>query len=409
MTTLVFQVNYEDRQVVSARWCAFDRSGTQLSEGEGELIELASFVETLSDGTKDEMNIVALLPDRDVLYVRTRIPGNNKNRISRAAPYAIEQLLTNDIENMHVAIGDFVKGEVIPVAALENEYFANTLQTIREAGIEPHCVSTLGLLTPVDPNEVAVLINGDTAVIRTYDQMAEVSIDVLPQLLPGLISSSEDEQEIFIRFVTDTPTTEAFDTWSQTLSYAASEVINHSVVGYVIEKYDIDSAFNLLQGKYESTDIYTITRSKWAEVASVVMVCLVVSSVVLGVEGYWAEHNADLLRSSGNDLYQKIFDEPNAFGNPADKMQERMGLATGPTEGFSRMLSIVASSSNNDEVTNLWYRDAEGKLSVSLRLRNYDRLDSLKEAMQQDGTAVDIRTAEQRDNVVIANLDLRLQ
>ena len=53
-------------------------------------------------------------------------------------------------------------------------------------------------------------------------------------------------------------------------------------------------------------------------------------------------------------------------------------------------------------------RDLEEKLTVLLRVNTYDRLDVLKEEFEKMGTSVEIRTAEQRNNVVIANLDLTL-
>lgn len=408
MTILAVQVQYEDREISEVSWHAYDKDQQQIGVGKGSLEELSSDVESLSADIKDELTIIALLPDKETLFVRTRIPGSNRNRIRRAAPYSIEQYLTEDIDGMHVAIGDFAKGELIPVAAYEDGLFSQTLEAFREAGIEPNVVSTMGLLTRANPNEVVVLLESGSAVIRTYEQMAQVEMDVLPELLPTLLTSYDEEDDIQIRFVTNAPTTEAFDAWSQSLSYAESEVIKLSPHEYVVREFDEDSTFNLLQGDYERTDIFAVTRSKWGEVASVAMVCLVVTSIVLGVEGYWAEHNSDLLRNSGNELYERIFGEPNAFGNPATKMQARMGLAMGSAEGFGRLLTIVAASSSNDELTNLWYRDAEQELSASFRIRNYERLDALKEKMEQGGSIVEIRTAEQREDVVIANLELRL-
>ena len=408
MTTLTIQIQYEERAIGTIRWQAFDEDHEQTAVGDGSLEELSSFVESLSSDIKEELMVIALLPDKETLYVRTRIPGGNRNRIRRAAPYSIEQYLTEDIDSMHVAIGEFGKGELIPVAAYEDSLFAQTLEALREAGIEPNVVSTIGLMANANPNEVVVLLENGSAVIRTYEQMAQVDMDVLPELLPSLLSNYDEEDDLQIRFVTNSATTEAFDTWSQSLSYAESKVIKLSPTEYVVREFEEDSTFNLLQGDYERTDIYAVTRSKWGEVASVSMVCLVVTSIVLGVEGYWAEHNSDLLRDSANELYERIFDEPNPFGNPATKMQARMGLAMGSAEGFGRLLTIVAGSSSSDELTNLWYRDAEQELSASFRIRNYERLDAIKEKMEQGGSIVAIRTAEQREDVVIANLELRL-
>ena len=158
-----------------------------------------------------------------------------------------------------------------------------------------------------------------------------------------------------LRFVTDASTTEAFDAWSRTFAYADTQVLAESPLDFVAARYDEDTAFNLLQGAYESTDIYSETLSKWSEVAVVAMTCLLASSLVLGVEGYWARHHMDLIRDAGNELYESIFDEPNTFGSPAARMQERVGLASGSSNRFERLLAGVAASVKGDELTSLWY------------------------------------------------------
>lgn len=408
MTTLAIQIGLAHGEGDDVRWTSLDDSGGRLDQGSDTLADLSAKVDEWEENDGARPRIVVLLPDQELLYVRTRIPGTNRNRIRQAAPFSIEQYLTEDVEHMHVAVGPFSRGELIPVAAVRDDLFNEILEALTEAGLEPEGITSLGLLANAQEDEVVVLLEGDIGLVRTHHQMAAVDAAAIPELVGTVVSTFDEDAELAYRVVIDSPPSTAVSDWIGSLPEEDTELVQRSPVDFLVGEIDLDEAFNLLQGAYEKSDIYTTTRSKWGEVATVAMVCLCVGCAVLGVEGYWAKYQAQLLRDSGNELYQALFDEPNPFGSPALRMQERLGLAESPGEGFGQLMQALAGAATTTELTNIWYRDTDRQLSASLQLASYDRLDDFKATVEGLGVLVNIRTAEQRDSVVVANLELTL-
>ena len=66
---------------------------------------LAETVAAHAPWASDPARVVVFVAAADVLLLGARVPGRNPAQIRQAAPYAVEEFLTEDIDSMHVACG----------------------------------------------------------------------------------------------------------------------------------------------------------------------------------------------------------------------------------------------------------------------------------------------------------------
>ena len=51
------------------------------------------------------LRITVLVPGTECLLSRVQIPGRNRQKLLRAVPFALEEQLSDEVENLHFAIG----------------------------------------------------------------------------------------------------------------------------------------------------------------------------------------------------------------------------------------------------------------------------------------------------------------
>ncbi len=84
--------------------------------------------------------VVILLPNSDVVLTSVNIPSKNKKQLYQAIPYALEDTLAEDIENLHFAIHQETALADSHVAIINRERLDLTITLLRKKGITPHFI-----------------------------------------------------------------------------------------------------------------------------------------------------------------------------------------------------------------------------------------------------------------------------
>ncbi len=112
----------------AADWIAVDGNGTRISPPvTGPLAEAAQDVANRT--------VIALVPAATVLNTSVNIPIRSGSRLLAALPFALEEYLAEDVENLHFAAGVRSETGVLPVAVVTHELMQEWLQRLEEAGI----------------------------------------------------------------------------------------------------------------------------------------------------------------------------------------------------------------------------------------------------------------------------------
>jgi len=112
------------------QWIAVDDSGARLgSPASGSLPDAANDI--------GERKVIALVPAVDVLTTTVEIPLKSNARIQAALPFALEEFLADDVENLHFAAGARRDSQKIPASVVRREKMNAWIEALTDAGIAP--------------------------------------------------------------------------------------------------------------------------------------------------------------------------------------------------------------------------------------------------------------------------------
>lgn len=125
------------------RWARTDAQGQVVDSGVAD--SLAAIVPPRG------AHVVAVVPGEDVLTRRINLPARNRTQALAAAPYALEESLSTDVERLHFALLDWNATGDTTVAIVAQTRMDAWQETLRVAGHEPDALLPDYLLVPAHP------------------------------------------------------------------------------------------------------------------------------------------------------------------------------------------------------------------------------------------------------------------
>jgi len=153
-----------------------------------ELEELAGLVKS-QDEFQNPANVTIISPAEDVLWVQCQVPGRSVSQIRRALPFAVEEFLADDLEDMHIAYGSIARGKSVDCIAISKGRMRTWLSFLADLGIKPGRLVVDGMLLPINAGKGAILIDDDRVLVRTQTQLAVVNrtdLAMVTELIPDV-------------------------------------------------------------------------------------------------------------------------------------------------------------------------------------------------------------------------------
>ena len=123
---LVIRLGVDREQAAS--WIAVDSNGTRTSQPVTG--PLASAARDVAD-----RSVIVLVPATTVLTTAVNIPVKGGSRLRAALPFALEEQLADDIEDLHFAAGTRRDSGQVPVAVVAHEQMSEWLEQLDAAGL----------------------------------------------------------------------------------------------------------------------------------------------------------------------------------------------------------------------------------------------------------------------------------
>lgn len=114
--------------------------------------------------------IAVILPASEALATDSDAPAKGAAKLAQVVPYALEERVADEIENLHFAIGerDSTTGRV-PVVVVARARIDARLAELRAAGLNPQAIYSEATLLPAMPGQMIALIDGDSLTVRLAD------------------------------------------------------------------------------------------------------------------------------------------------------------------------------------------------------------------------------------------------
>lgn len=111
--------------------------------------------------------VIVIVPGTDVLTTESEAPAKNAAKLAQVIPFALEERVADEIEDLHFAIGerDSATGRV-PVTVVSRARIEGWLTELRTAGLNPQAIYPDAALLPAMPGQLIALLDNDSLTLR---------------------------------------------------------------------------------------------------------------------------------------------------------------------------------------------------------------------------------------------------
>lgn len=394
-------------------WYVQGEEGEESIEGESHIVDLQSDLEEHREGTRFNATVL-FLDDSYTLFVREEVPGRSVPQIRRALPFAVENYLSDDLENTHIAHGSISRGSAVDCIAINSELLGNILQALKLSDVYPTVCTTFGMQIPrpEEEHDVHIVMDNDSAWIRTTEQLALVNRDTLADAV-HLISGNRETVPALKIWNFGDGNNDFYDE-----SMYEPELFDNrglSLVSFAREQYIANDCVNLLQGKYSSKENATVNVRRWIMTGVFGLICLYAYIALQAAEGVWAMFKVNAVQDEMKAQFVEVYDEQPRGSNIAQQMRTRLGVAGDATREFDvlieRLAEVVSSPVHSPSIKSIRYSAALNELNVEYFVSDYEAMDSFIDALKSDSKFKVTRgnAQAQTENLIQATLKVSLQ
>ena len=358
--------------------------------------------------------VVVLVPASDVLLSAANVPTQNKQRLLKAVPYAMEEELAGDVEELHFSVGDSEGEGMLAVAVVDRQLMDDWQEMLKSAGISADVVMSELSAVPVTEDAWTLLLDGNNALLRGSDYRGLVAdVENLGVILPLVLKDQADELPATVNVWHDE------DNRGVTPLIPEEIEVNHeqldsgllSLVGN--KPLVLDKAINLLQGDYSRREQIGKLWRPWRYAAALAGVLFVLQLGLSVSESSKLEEEYNALKAEANQIYKNTFPNAKRIVNVKAQMQQELDKlkGSGPVKKVNFLNLLADSGTAFKQTSGLVLRSIRyknGALDVELEVPNLQALDQLKQKIsQKKGLSVEIQSAASRKNVVQGRLQIK--
>jgi general secretion pathway protein L len=372
----------------AASWIVADSNGTRRSAPRtGPLAEAAQDV--------GDRAVIVLVPATDTSTLTADLPARG-GRLRSALPYALEDHVADEIEDLHFAAGERFPSGRLPVVVVARAKMQDWLDRLEEAGIRPTRLVPENHGLAYVPNTLSLLASGGQVIFNDGSELEFVMQDVGPAdalAAAGVLSADETGDATSSRHLLvycETADQQQYDSdWTFLRGQLDGVDINLLADG-VLPRLAVTVAsgagVNLLQGRYgESTDAAAVLRP-WRYAAALLLALGILGLAGKGVDYFRLAAEESALKEQFAAEYRKI--RPNDSGEVLDPMgtvisiRRALGGSASADPVFLpslQQLAIAVRDNNAAAIQAISYR--AGVVDVRLTAPDVATLDRIRQSV----------------------------
>jgi general secretion pathway protein L len=379
---------------------------------------------TLAAAVSRTGKVVALAPATQILLAEPELPPGSGVKLARAVPFALEELLTEDIDHLSFAIGRRRPQGGTPVAAVSRSVLQGWIADLNAAGLEPLAMYPDISLMPENPGQTVLwLEKGRLAVRRPGALPFAVELSPVSDALvvAGVIGDPLDTEsepkvpESAVLYVTREDWAKAQSEFEQIADKFDSfkvQLLADGPLPWLARGLQTTEAVNLLQGDFARTTDFGARWRQWRIAALLAVGLLVVHVAAQALQIRQAKHETAALDGQIASVFSSAMPaEP--LQDPRRQMQSRLNRirqsGAGPEE-FLRSLKVLSGAiavAPKTTIDALSYR--EDSLDMKVSAPSLAALSQLSQLIDKQGMTAEIQSSTPVANGVEAHIQLRGQ
>jgi general secretion pathway protein L len=386
------------RDGASPQWMVCNSDGHVIVNAmSGELLQAA----TMSLGRQ----VAVILPSGEALVTESDAPPKSAAKLAQIIPYALEERVADEIENLHFALGDRdpTTGRV-PVVVIDRERVNERLAELRAAGLDPTALYSEASLLPAVPGQMIALLDGDTLTLRSAEapplvmpalsigDAFEIALAGQPAPVPGLeaaapgllIYAGHDEWQAHQHTV---------DAWRDRFTGVKVQLLPDGPLSLLAPAAASGEAVNILQGAHSVGSPVERGWRAWRIAAALagVLLCLHLGSKVFELQRLKKTEAA--LNTSIEDAFRAAM--PGALNTNdarrriAHRLEEVRSGGGGSLLPALAALAIARGAAPSTTIEGINYR--EGVLDLRVIAPDAASLDAISQQLRSANWQADIK------------------
>ena len=326
-------------------------------------------------------HVVVLVPGSEVSLFEVQVPGRNRQRVTRAVPYVLEERLAEDVEGLHFALGAAGEDNRYPVAVVQRARMDDWLELLQEHGISASQWVPDILAVPSE-GDWSLLVDGDTVLVRSGDYTGFATDAEHLAMLFAMLQVKEQapaSARVYGSMVLDLEGVDLdlVEDFAQPLELLARGYTQGPVI-------------DLLQGDYSRREEWGRLLRPWKTSAALLLAGVILSAASVGLNYYHLSAQKEQLATEIGAVYRKTFPNARRIVNPRAQMEQHLKKLQRKTGvGSTDFIAMLAETANviraakGINVRGASYRD--GRLDLDLMADNLQILDKLKQDLISGG------------------------
>jgi general secretion pathway protein L len=376
-----------------AHWLTVDAQGAPTGPPQSGPLALAA-------ARAASRRVCALVPGAEVLLAEPDVPVKAGAKLQQLVPFALEEHLADDIDDLHFAIGRRAAHESskVPVAVVARALLDDWLASLRANGIEPAVVYADSDLLPQNPGQATALLEEEAVFVRPPGGS--------PVTLPA---DALGEALLIAQSGTDTAATGArglilYTGAAEWQRHAAQveaarpqfdgikvQLLTGGPLALFAQQLPQATAINLLQGSYAPTSSRAVGLRAWRVAAMLLGALFLLHVVGKGAELQILKKREHALDASIRDTYRNALASDVTASEARQRMEQRLAAARGAGGGLLPALQALAQARDAVPGTNVQSLNFHaGSLDLKLAAPDAASLDRLSQSLRSNGWAADL-------------------
>src|SRR3984957_5259337 len=352
-------------------WLTLEESGQPATAKQRGPLSLAAAVARSA-------KVVVLAPAAQILLAEPELPPGSGVKLARAAPFALEEQLTEDVDELCFALGRRQPNGRTPVAVVSRSVLQAWLAELTGAGIEPTALYADISLVPENPGQTVLWLEKNRLAVRRpgalpfaveLTPVAEALIvagviqDPLAQPSEETVEPSPPESVVLYVTREDWALVEGdFQALSGQFASLKVQLLTDGPLPWLVRDLPTTHAVNLLQGEFARTTDYGASWHRW-RMAAILAGGLVAAHVTAAaLQIHQANRETRRLDAEISQIFSQTM-PAEKLQDPRRQMQSRLDRIrqSGPgPEYFLRTLdalSAALAATPKTKIDSLSYRE----------------------------------------------------
>jgi general secretion pathway protein L len=392
-----------------AQWIRVDDAGARIGSPQaGSLAEAGEQIR----GSK----VFVLLPAEEVLTTHVEIPVRSGKRLLAALPFAMEEQVADDVDNLHFAAGKRLEDGSTPVAVINREQMQDWLLQLEVAGIKPAAMLSEIHGVAKIPGTVNVMVEGSRLLINDGRKLSLAIQDVqLEEIVASLQETDEDGGATHVVAFYDAATRDEYAKQIEKLQEDVPnfevKILPDGIFPRLAATAAVTGGINLLQGTFATPKNYSRLFKPW-KVAAALLLGLGVTWAAQNVLDYYNLHRTEqMLREQVTAEFRASFPWIGEVRDPEAQLNSllRQSGSQGTAQVFLASLDALSkaiTSAQEASIEAISYRS--GVMDVRLTAPSVSVLDQIQRSISADGQfKASIQSTDQQDGKVMSRIQIQ--